>query len=144
MTGSADSARRRIILAWTAAVLYMALIWTLSSFDLGPLSFEEVPFHDKGIHFMEYGALAFLVAHAVVRTYRRDVGVRTWLFAVGVAVAWGLLDEIHQAFVPGRTADLLDLAADSVGAVAGAGFRHALHLLGKVRRTRVGPEGGAG
>jgi len=30
-----------------------------------------------------------------------------------------VLDEIHQAFVPGRSSDLADLVADGLGACAG-------------------------
>jgi VanZ family protein len=34
------------------------------------------------------------------------------------AVAYGISDELHQAFVPGRTADWQDVLADTVGAAA--------------------------
>ena len=38
------------------------------------------------------------------------------LAAVVVAVVYGISDEWHQHFVPGRTSDVLDLLADAVGA----------------------------
>jgi VanZ family protein len=34
-----------------------------------------------------------------------------------ITILYGAFDEIHQAFVPGRTPDKYDLLADSVGAV---------------------------
>jgi VanZ family protein len=37
-----------------------------------------------------------------------------------MAVAWGVFDEAHQSFVPGRTADILDLLADATGAALAA------------------------
>jgi len=40
--------------------------------------------------------------------------------AVAITTAYGCSDEWHQSFVPGRDADLRDVWADAVGAVAGA------------------------
>jgi VanZ family protein len=36
--------------------------------------------------------------------------------AVGLAAAWGAIDETHQLFVPGRQASLWDFATDVAGA----------------------------
>lgn len=38
---------------------------------------------------------------------------------IGLACLYGLLDEIHQSFVPGRSVEVLDGVADVVGAVLG-------------------------
>jgi VanZ family protein len=43
---------------------------------------------------------------------------------------WGYLDEVHQAFVPGRTADAWDLFADFLGSIAGA----AIYSLANARK----------
>lgn len=122
------STGRRTALAWAPAILYMALIWTVSSFDLGPPS-DDLPHFDKLVHFVEYGVLGFLVAHACFRTWPRHHRLRTAALAVLVTVLWGWLDEIHQAFVPGRSSEALDLVADTLGALAGTAARAALHLL---------------
>ncbi len=97
----------------------MLLIWGLSSIP-HPFPLDRVPFRDKGAHFVEYGILAALMAHAINGT---RPALRAWsLFAIAwpATVFWGLLDEIHQAYVPGRLADATDLLADSLGGFVGA------------------------
>lgn len=79
---------------------------------LGPI-FDFVTSHrglDKVGHFMLMGGLAFFVNLAL--------GMRQWrgmlVGSVGVAVVV-LGEEISQLWFPGRTFDLLDLAADLAG-----------------------------
>lgn len=125
----------RTIAAWAPAVFYMALIWTLSSFSFdAPI--EHVPLRDKGVHFVEYGVLGFLLAHACLATWPRHHVLRTAALAVLITVLWGWLDEIHQAFVPGRSCDALDLVADTAGALVGAAARTAVQRL-RARRRMV-------
>jgi len=45
-----------------------------------------------------------------------------------------LLDEIHQAYVPGRVADALDLLADSLGGLAGT-LAYLAFLAYRAKRT---------
>lgn len=121
--------RAAVAAAWAPAIAYMALIWVLSSLELGGVSLlRHFPFGDKGVHFIEYGGLGFLVAHAAMRTWPRHQPMRTLALAVFVTALWGLLDEIHQAFVPGRSSEALDLVADGAGAVVGALGRAVLGL----------------
>ena len=42
------------------------------------------------------------------------------LAVIVLGTLYGVSDEIHQSFVPPRTPDILDVAADSAGAFAGA------------------------
>ncbi|MFO0583586.1 MAG: VanZ family protein [Anaeromyxobacter sp.] len=82
--------------------------------------------HDKVIHAGLFGLLAFLLRLALAA--RAGTARRAWLAAWGLAVAWGVLDELHQSFIPGRDADVKDALADAAGAalgawLAGAGLR---------------------
>lgn len=110
--------------AWAPALCTMAAIWVLSSSGAPGIPVHALPFQDRGAHFLAYATLAFLVAHGVLA--QRAAGdpwiprPRVWLFAVYTAVLWGLLDEVHQSFVPGRSPDLVDLAADTLGGSIGA------------------------
>jgi VanZ family protein len=88
----------------------MALIFVVSSIAVQLPGLRYFPLRDKGIHFLEYAVLGWLCAAASSRTAS---------FAMFVAVLWGLSDEIHQAFVPGRSSELGDVVADAIGAFAG-------------------------
>lgn len=125
---------RRVALAWLPAILYMAAIWVASSLPVAPASLEVLPFNDKGAHFIEFAGLAFLVSHALRGTFADWRDLRCFTVAVLTALLWGTLDEIHQAYVPGRHADVNDIFADAAGAVVGAG---AYVLIGRVRRGGV-------
>jgi VanZ family protein len=105
--------------AWLPAIAYMGLIWALSSMEVPDLP-VRFPLRDKLVHAIEYAGLALFVAHAALRTWPDRARVRLAGVAILIACAWGILDEIHQAFVPGRSSDAADLLADAIGATAGA------------------------
>ncbi len=109
---------------WRFALLYMALIFVISSFEVQVPGVQYVPLRDKGIHFVEYGVLAWLCAAASSRSWPSASAWRTGAFAVFVSVLWGLSDEIHQAFVPGRYSELADVIADLLGSMSGAAGWH--------------------
>jgi VanZ family protein len=56
------------------------------------------------------------------------------LLAVVLASAYGVTDELHQAFVPGRVPDPADWLVDTAGAYAGAAT--GLLLARRARRDR--------
>ena len=105
---------------WRFALLYMGLIFVISSFEVEIPGIQHVPLRDKGIHFIEFAVLGWLCAAASSRTWPSASAWRTATFAVFVSVLWGLSDEIHQAFVPGRSSEVADVIADLLGSMAGA------------------------
>jgi len=115
--------------AWLPAVAYMALIWALSSISQPP-STGGVPFKDKGAHAIEYGGLAVLSARGMAATFVPGAGLRLAVYNITFGSFWGLTDEIHQAYVPGRSSEVADVGADVVGAVLGT----AAYLLWRRRR----------
>ena len=73
----------------------------------------------KTAHFTEYAVLAMLWFVALTRERGLSRGPAAWIAFI-VAACWAVLDELHQAFVPGRTASALDVVLDSTGALAAA------------------------
>lgn len=102
----------------------MALIFLISSFEVQVPAVRYVPFHDKGIHVLEYGILGWLCAGASSRTWPTASAWRTAGFAVFVTFLWGVSDEVHQAMVPGRSPELADAMADLIGAIGGTAVQH--------------------
>lgn len=69
---------------------------------------------DKVVHASLFAVIASLLALS------RQQGTWRWLVAsVLLASGVGALDELHQHFLPGRSADIHDLAADFLGAASG-------------------------
>lgn len=64
---------------------------------------------------MSYGLLALLLLWALPE---RGLGTRrSYALAATLAVLYGLSDEFHQAFVPGRNATAFDVVIDALGAL---------------------------
>lgn len=117
---SSRAATRRRLLYWSLPIAYMGLIFFVSSIAWDVRIPSAFPLRDKGVHFCEYGLLGFLCAHAALGTWPSVPRARLLAAGAFIATAWGLGDELHQAFVPGRSAEFLDLVADGLGASAGA------------------------
>jgi VanZ family protein len=94
----------------------MALIFTISSFSLRRTPLPKLS--DKPIHFVEYAVLAALVTFALRRTRESWTARRVALVAALFAAVYGATDEIHQLYVPHRSASVYDWVADALGAAA--------------------------
>ena len=107
--------RRFYLVLLVAWVGFTFVLTSIPHLDLERYSFR---FADKLAHAGVYAVTGLLFA-----LWRR-AGGDTALAAIAGAVAFvavaGAVDEAHQYFVPGRSMDARDLAADLVGGAAGA------------------------
>ena len=97
--------------------LYMGLIFFMSSRP-APEFFQGWPMYwgMKSVHLCEYGFLALLWVVALLRGTALPLRQLYALSAL-LTFLWGVSDEWHQAFVPGRTARLDDVLTDLAAAV---------------------------
>jgi len=103
---------------WAPVVFVMGLIFTASS-----LSDPGAPpggLSDKSAHIIAYAALGATLVRALGQGRSAAVTPRRVLIAALLATLYGMSDELHQWFVPGRNAEWLDVAADALGGVIGA------------------------
>ena len=76
---------------------------------------ERIP--DVLTHGTAYGTLAFFMARAVGTSAWRSLG--SSLLVVAASTLYGVTDELHQAFVPGRHCDPWDVLKDFGGSLCG-------------------------
>ncbi|MBM7661670.1 VanZ family protein [Bacillus mesophilus] len=126
-------------ISWTAVILWMGLIFYLSSqlatessklsrgvTDVLLESVEKIAPDSKlhisdynhivrkNAHFFVYLVLGVLVINALDRRKKRSM-----LLAIGICILYAISDEFHQLFVPGRGAQVKDVFIDSAGACIG-------------------------
>jgi VanZ family protein len=118
------------------APLIAAGIWFLSSQSTLPKP-KGVFGYDKLQHLLAYMALAGAVGLWVSpeRWRRRQMLVMGLVAAV--ASAYGVTDELHQYFVPGRNCNVWDWIADTAGSIIGAAIMAGMAVLaGRFLRQR--------
>ena len=101
---------------WLPPLLWAAFILILTSIPGSHLPVLPAHNFDKIVHLAIYGVLGWLTARAW------SGGSRALAAALAVVVlisCFGALDEWHQQFIPQRSMDLLDWAADTAGATIG-------------------------
>jgi hypothetical protein len=113
---------------WTClALLYGALIFALSATPGGRLGGLGLPSWLFNVaHVPLYGGLASLVVMAFTGSLsglRRGLWPTLW--TLGAVGTYALSDELHQRFVPDRTATLGDVGLDLLGAAFALGLMHA-------------------
>lgn len=120
----------RPVVAWLPAAGWAAVIFWLSSRSTVPA--PGIPNVDKVAHFGAYALLGGLLAFAADRS-RLPLSL-----AAAIGILYGASDEIHQMFVPGRSPDVLDWAAD----VAGVALACLLYSRWRSRRAAADPAAG--
>ena len=121
---------------WLPPLAWMALIWAVSS-DLGSADHSAGPFAwifsalfpwvtppqielahvvvRKLGHMVEYAILAALWLRTLYAG-RRLPFTSSARLALAISIVWAITDELHQSFVPSRTASTMDVIFDSAGA----------------------------
>jgi len=88
-------------------------------------------------HWSEYFFLAVLLMRALSAEFPGLSAKRLILWSVAFAVIYAVSDELHQLFVPSRTASPVDVAIDAIGAICGT-------LLFYRRNRRLRMDAGTG
>jgi VanZ like family len=107
--------------ALTAApFLYMMLVWVMSSNpDDAVIRFPDSGwdrFIKESLHLIEFAILYGLFVLALLA--HGMLGYTINFTVALIAIFYGFVDEIHQSFVPYRSATMIDAAKDLIGVTA--------------------------
>lgn len=97
-----------------------ALLWAAAiylSSEIPGSGIPSIPGAAIVAHFVEYAVLSALIAFALGANVPTIARV---LIPTLIATVFGIVDEFHQSFTPGRTPDVLDVVVDFLGALLGA------------------------
>ena len=124
------------------SVAWMAVIYWLS--DRPPSDFDRandatawLPFAHTIAHIGLYFVLGLFVFRAIVATKRLPLGMSVYL-TVFAALVYGVLDEIHQSSVAGRSSEVADVIADVFGAALAMVLWFGAKQIWRLWRTRTG------
>jgi VanZ family protein len=99
-----------VLNAWLPPLLYAGMIFLLSSRNYQNIHLEHQT--DKLVHLLLYGGLGY----CLLRGYRKDGRwARPRLWTILLVVLYGISDEFHQSFVPGRDTEFMDVVFDGLG-----------------------------
>lgn len=98
--------------------LIMGTIFFLSHQPGTDFQLPPVPGLDKLGHGIIYALLAAAALYAVPGETLRIKPGRSGMLIVLFCLLYGLADEYHQSFIPGRMASFADVLADGAGAAA--------------------------
>jgi VanZ family protein len=109
---------QKFFIYWFPILVYCLLIFIQSSRPLPEIK-SNLPYFDKVLHFAAYALLGALFLRAFNTTQIKHNLKLIIMLSILLSSLYGISDEIHQSFVPFRTADTMDALADILGSVFG-------------------------
>jgi len=108
---------------WGPVIIWMVIIFIGSSHQNVVVSETHDNLIKNIAHIGEYAVLGFFIFRALSNKKKKGVLSKYgWFWALIGAILYGVSDEIHQMFVPTRTACVGDILMDGIGAGIGQLF----------------------
>lgn len=98
-------------ISWTITILIAIVIFYMSTKTSKSLPSVGSNSYSVFYHLLAFFFLAFFLSISLVKRKRKGF----ILISITIAILYGLSDEIHQFFVPGRSCTLQDAFTDIVG-----------------------------
>ena len=111
------------MVSMTILIIYMGIIFWISSLPSEKLTPERgigITISQSIKHIGEFWILGILMSMVLVQVTNKTLSVAFWSSVF--SVCYGILDEIHQAFVPTRYCTIDDVCINAIGSVIGVLF----------------------
>ncbi|QTA89594.1 VanZ family protein [Desulfonema magnum] len=112
---------KNILFRWALVFIYCFLIYIQSSHS-SAISDPGIPHIDKLLHFLAYALLGVLFFRAFSTMRFKDRINLLMILSILSSICYGISDEIHQHYVSSRSADIMDVLADTFGSICGVFF----------------------
>jgi VanZ family protein len=110
--------RRKKHLVFTPLIIYWIILFLATTLPVQ--SVPSIAIGDKINHLAAYFVLSCLLYLTLIYQRKSEYLFNNAAFAtIVITSVYGALDEIHQIFIPGRFAEVLDWLADAAGAILG-------------------------
>jgi len=110
--------KHRRILVYFPFVFYWIVLFIATSLPSNKL--PEFSLSDKVLHFSAYFVYGFLLFSTIIlQTRFKKIKAQRILFSIFSVMLYSIIDELHQNFIPGRSAEFWDWVADMSGGVTG-------------------------
>lgn len=110
--------RHKRLLIYTPLVIHWISIFVLTS--LPSNSMPHFALYDKAKHFIAYFVLSLLLSLTLrVQSKFEKLKIGFAKFAFIITISYSTFDELHQIFIPGRDAEILDWLANLLGIILG-------------------------
>ena len=98
-------------------LIVMGTIFFISHKTGDEIQLPAFAYSDLVAHMLIYALLGGAVIYAWSTRFKACQPVRVVCYTVVFCLLYGISDEFHQSFVPGRYVSAMDVAADTVGAI---------------------------
>lgn len=110
--------KRKIWLVYVPLTIYWVMLFTATSIPVERL--PSLGLSDKINHLIAFFLLAILLYLTLIYQRKsRFLYEKAAIATIIICMLYGAIDEIHQLFIPGRFAEILDWVADGSGAILG-------------------------
>ena len=115
-----ESNSRHQLIYGAPVLAYAGLIFLFSSISTLPYVIPSFFGFDKLAHFSEYYVFGCLICRWLLAERNHFANRHSFALTIVIGTCYGLSDEWHQSFVPGRHATLWDALYDALGVVTAA------------------------
>ena len=106
------------MLVYLPLIFYWLLLFTLTT--LPSKSIPAIGVNDKVEHLLAYFGLSFLL-YLTLLFQKKSILFKknALLFTLTFVFLYGIIDEVHQLLIPGRSCEFFDFTADMLGGILG-------------------------